>query len=218
MGVDYDKFKNSPPTSSNSVNFKQKFFNNNEKKYSLILFCGYKNYEKGALSILKSIPSILKKKRKVYFVFIGPSTIAFNQELSKISKLKNTRIINFTPDNLTGYFDQKKIAAFREADIYLMPSRSDAFGIAFLEAWAAGKPVIGARIGATPEVIKENIDGLLVEFDDPKDISKKVLILLKNKRLRKKLGKNGLIKVTRNYTWDKIAEKTQDLYQNLITK
>ena len=218
MGVDYDKFKNSLPTSSNSVNFKQKFFNNNEKKYSLILFCGYKNYEKGALSILKSIPSILKKKRKVYFVFIGPSTIAFNQELSKISKLKNARIINFTPDNLTGYFDQKKIAAFREADIYLMPSRSDAFGIAFLEAWAAGKPVIGARIGATPEVIKENIDGLLVEFDDPEDISKKVLILLKNKRLRKKLGKNGLIKVTQNYTWDKIAEKTQDIYQNLITK
>jgi glycosyltransferase involved in cell wall biosynthesis len=218
MGVDYEKFKNSPPTSSNSVNFKQKFFKNKEKNYSLILFCGYKNYEKGALSILKSIPSILKKKRKVYFVFIGPSTIAFNQELSRISKFENVRVLNFTPDNLTGYFDKKKLAAFKEADIYLMPSRSDAFGIAFLEAWAAGKPVIGARIGATPEVIKENIDGLLVEFDEPKDISEKVIILLKNKRLRKKLGKNGQIKVTQNYTWDKIADKTQKIYQNLITK
>ena len=59
---------------------------------------------------------------------------------------------------MTGYYDKKKIAAFKEADLYLMPSRSDAFGISFLEAWSAGKPVIGARIGATPEVIRENID------------------------------------------------------------
>ncbi len=215
MGVDYERFF---LPKSNLIQFKQKFFKRKEKKYSLILFCGYKNYEKGALSILKSIPYILRKKRKVYFLFIGPSTIAFNQELSKISKLKNARIINFTPDNLTGYFDQKKIAAFREADIYLMPSRSDAFGIAFLEAWAAGKPVIGARIGATPEVIQENIDGLLVEFDDPVDISEKVITLLKNKRLRQKLGKKGQMKVVQNFTWDIIAEKTHVLYQNLISK
>jgi glycosyltransferase involved in cell wall biosynthesis len=216
MGVDYEKFKKLPKANPNGYHFKKQFFNNNEKKYSLILFCGYKNYEKGALSILKSIPYIQKKIKKVYFVFIGPSTIAFNRELSKISKLDNTRIINFTPDNLTGYYDKKKINAFKEADIYLMPSRSDAFGIAFLEAWAAGIPVIGARTGATPEVIRDNIDGLLVEFDDPLDIAQKVIKLLKNNKLKKKLGLAGQVKVSQNYTWEIVAKKTHQMYQNLL--
>ncbi|MFW9878970.1 MAG: glycosyltransferase family 4 protein [Candidatus Thorarchaeota archaeon] len=216
MGVDYEKFKNVHNTSLIHYKFKQKFFDKKERKYKLILFCGYKNYEKGALSILKSIPYILKKIKKVYFVFIGPSTIAFNQELSKISKLNNARIINFTPDNLTGYYDIKKLTAFKEADIYLMPSRSDAFGISFLEAWSAGNTVIGARIGATPEVIRENIDGLLVEFDNPEDIAQKVIKLLKNKKLRKKLGSAGQLKVSQKYTWDIVAKETYQTYKNLI--
>ncbi|MFX0022842.1 MAG: glycosyltransferase family 4 protein [Candidatus Hermodarchaeota archaeon] len=216
MGVDYSKFKNNPNKTLSHYSFKQKFFNKKEKRYKLILFCGYKNYEKGALSILRSIPLILKKIRKVYFVFIGPSTIAFNKELSKISKLEGTKIINFTPENLTGYYDKKKLAAFKEADIYLMPSRSDAFGISFLEAWSAGKPVIGARVGATPEVIRENIDGLLVEFDNPEDIANKVISLLKNRRLRTNFGSAGSIKVSQKFTWEIIAEKTHNTYQNII--
>ena len=165
MGVDYTAFSNSYKK-MNDFNFKKYYFQKNEKKYKMILFCGYKNFEKGALSILKTIPTIIRRFKKVYFVFIGPSTIAFNRELSKIRKIKDVRIINLSPDNLTGYLDKKKISAFKTSDIYLMPSRSDAFGIAFLEAWAAGKPVIGANVGATPEVIRDQIDGLLVRFND----------------------------------------------------
>ncbi|UCD02277.1 MAG: glycosyltransferase family 4 protein [Promethearchaeota archaeon] len=216
MGVDYEKFEKGKITALKQFSFKQKFFKKKEKKYKLVLFCGYKNYEKGALTILRSIPYILKKMKKVYFAFIGPSTIAFNRELSKIQKLENARVINFTPGNLTGYFDKKKISAFNEADIYLMPSRSDAFGISFLEAWSAGKPVIGARIGATPEVIGENVDGMLVEFDNPEDIARKVISLLKSKRLREKYGLAGQLKVSQKYTWNIIAYKTHKTYKNLI--
>ncbi|KKL26636.1 hypothetical protein LCGC14_2393300, partial [marine sediment metagenome] len=216
MGVDYKRFERIHKVSFKNFYFKQNFFDKKEINYKLVLFCGNKNYEKGAISILKTIPYILEKTKKVYFVFFGPSTKAFNHESSKIKKLKGVRIINFTPDNLTGYFDKKKLTAFKEADIYLMPSRSDAFGISFLEAWAAGKPVIGARIGATPEVIEENVDGLLVDFDNPKDIAQKVILLLKNKKLRKNLGSTGQLKVSQKYTWDLISRKTHLMYQNII--
>ena len=216
MGVDYKLFESVHRTTFKSYYFKQTFFNKKEKNYKMVLYCGYKNYEKGALSILKAIPYILNTIKKVYFVFIGPSTQAYNQELSKVHKLKNARIINFTPDNLTGYYDKKKLTAFKEADVFLMPSRSDAFGIAFLEAWAAGTPVIGAKTGATPEVIRENIDGLLVEFDNPHEIAQKVVKLLKSKKLRKKIGFRGQLKVSQNYTWDIVADKTHQMYQNLV--
>ena len=216
MGVDYNIFKRVHNKLLNHNYFKQNFFKKKEKNYKLVLYCGSKNYEKGTITILKSIPYILEKFKKVYFVFIGPSTKAFNIELSKIQKLRNSRIINFSPDNLTGYYDRKKLTVFKEADLFLMPSRSDAFGIAFLEAWASGTPVIGANIGATPEVIRENIDGLLVKFDDPIDTAQKVIKLLKNKKLRKKLGDAGQLKVSQNYTWEIVAEKTHQTYQNII--
>ena len=216
MGVDFKRFERVHKESYKNFYFKQNFFNKKEMKYKLVLFCGYKNYEKGAISILKAIPFILKKIKKVYFVFIGPSTKAFNITYSKIKKLYDVRIINFTPDNLTGYYDKKKLTAFKEADLYLMPSRSDAFGISFLEAWAAGNPVVGARIGATPEVIEEKVDGLLVDFDNPVDIAQKVILLLKNKKMRKNLGSAGQLKVSQKYTWDIIAKHTHSTYQNLI--
>jgi len=218
MGVDYKKFTLPKKLTPKRFNFKQKYFKPNEKNYRMVLFCGYKNYEKGAISILKAIPYILKKYRKVYFVFIGPSTIAFNRELSKIKKAFHPRVINLTPDNLTGYYDVKKIAAFNETDVFLMPSRSDAYGIAFLEAWASGKPVIGANIGATPEVIRDNIDGLLVGFDNYIDIADKVVLLLKKKRLNKNLGIEGRNKVQEKLSWDIIANKTHETYQELILK
>ncbi|MFX1275160.1 MAG: glycosyltransferase family 4 protein [Promethearchaeota archaeon] len=216
MGVDYEKFMVSKAAKKNIYSFKANYFNKKEKNHKMVLFCGYKNYEKGALSLLNAIPSILEKKRKTNFVFIGPATMAYNRELSKIKKHTPARIINLTPDNLNGYYDKKKISAFKETDIFVMPSRSDAFGIAFLEAWASGKPVIGADIGAISEVIMNNEDGLLVEFDNPLELAKKIIYLLKNKSIRKRFGTTGREKVKNKFTWTIIAKRTHEIYQDII--
>jgi glycosyltransferase involved in cell wall biosynthesis len=214
MGVDFRKFD--LKKDKQKISFKRSYFLEDETKFYMVLFCGYKNYEKGAISILKSIPYIIKKIPKVYFVFIGPSTIAFNRELAKLKKKFEVRIINLTPDNLKGYYDPKKIAAFNETDLFLMPSRSDAYGIAFLEAWASRKPVIGSKIGATPDVINDGIDGILVQFDDIEEISNAVIRLLNKKKLRKKLGQTGYRKIKKFNTWENIAKSTNKLYQEIL--
>ncbi|MHA1329279.1 MAG: glycosyltransferase family 4 protein [Promethearchaeota archaeon] len=216
MGVDYETFDPKLLKKKKIKSFKKTFFNNGETSYKMVLFCGYKNFEKGAISLLKAIPFIINKYKKVYFVFIGPSTEAFNREFRNLEKKYRSRIINLTPSNLKGYYDEKKIAAFIESDVYVMPSRSDAYGISFLEAWAARTPVIGARIGATPEVIKENVDGLLVNFNDEQDIAQKILILLRKKRLNKKLASNGYKKVRNELSWQEITNKTEKLYKNIL--
>lgn len=212
MGVDleyYEKCK--------KINFKRTFFGNNQQKFPMIFFCGNKNFEKGAISLLKAIPLILKKEKNVIFTFIGPSTEAFNRELKKVKKLKNKFIVNLTPSNLKGYFDTKKISAFRECDIYVMPSRSDAFGISFLESWVFKKPVIGANIGSTPEVIDNGKNGLLVEFDNTEEICSKILYLLKNKKYAKQIGKAGYQKIKdKKYLWSHISGKIFKIYNKLI--
>jgi len=184
----------------------------------VVLFCGYKNYEKGALSLLQSLPHVQNIVNDVLYCFIGPPTKAFNYELSRIKKLGFTKnILNINPVNLRGYFDKRKLGAFKSCAVYAMPSRTDAYGISFLEAWAAGKPVIGADIGATPEVIEDGVTGLLTEFGNPLAIAQKIIMLLQNSDLANTLGTNGQNKVRENNSWKTITQKIKEIYEVLVS-
>ncbi len=182
----------------------------------ILLFCGHKNYEKGALTILKTIPLIVKEYPKISFIFIGSSTKAFNYKLADIKKkYTSLQIINISPDNLSGVFDPKKIGAFQLADIFCMPSRSDAYGIVYLEAWACKKPVIGIDNDSIREVIENDKDGLLVKFDDVEDLKNAVINLLKNPKKREEMGKKGYLKVSNFNNWNEIAIKTMQFYTQI---
>ncbi|UYP46369.1 D-inositol-3-phosphate glycosyltransferase [Candidatus Lokiarchaeum ossiferum] len=183
----------------------------------VVLFCGYKNYEKGALTLLNTIPLIIKENSAISFIFIGPPTTAFNYTVKKIkSKYPAAQILNLTPENLTGIYDKKKIGAFQLAKVFCMPSRSDAYGIVFLESWASGTPVIAANIPAMHEVIDNQEDGILVEFDNPKALKKIILDLINNPEKAQTMGKKGQNKVEEQNRWDIIAKQTLKIYQKLI--
>lgn len=212
MGVDVRKF--------DTVR-KEEFLNfyNLEHDRPIVLFCGYKNYEKGALTLLHTIPLVQKQIKDILFCFIGPSTKAFNYEVSKLKKEGfRANILNIDPSNLSGYFDKKKLGCFKACSVFAMPSRSDAYGISFLEAWASGKPVIGANIGATPEIIQDGIDGFLIEFDNPLKLAEKIQFVLKNTELSITMGKNGQIKVQKNNNWKDIAQKLYRIYEALVNE
>ncbi|GAB4327514.1 MAG: glycosyltransferase family 4 protein [Promethearchaeota archaeon] len=173
----------------------------------VVLFCGYKNYEKGALTLLRAAPLVAGEFPDVAFVFIGPSTTAFNLETRKVKRAGFRNIVNIHPSNLNGYFDPIKLGAFKRCDVFAMPSRSDAYGIAFLEAWAAGKPVVGARAGATPDVVDESVDGVLVPFGDEEELALQLVKLIGNPTLREEMGRLGLQKVVeRGLTWENITD------------
>ena len=96
-----------------------------------------------------------------------------------------------------------------------MPSRSDAYGIAFLEAWINKKPVIGANVGSTPEIIHHDDDGLLVPFHSPPALAKAICRLLSNEQEAHQFGENGYQKI-HNRTWDRVATRIEGIYQELI--
>ncbi len=212
MGVEAHKFEEAQ--SEDFLKFYQI-----EADRPIVLFCGYKNFEKGALTLLQSIPFVKKQIKDVLFCFIGPSTKAFNFEVSKLKKTGlRENILNIDPSNLAGYYDKKKLGCFKSCSVYAMPSRTDAYGISFLEAWASGKPVIGANIGATPEIIHDGIDGLLVEFGNPTALAEKIQFILKNPELSMSLGKNGEEKIKKNNNWKDIAQKIFGLYEGLVNE
>ncbi|HID64785.1 MAG TPA: glycosyltransferase family 1 protein [Anaerolineae bacterium] len=114
--------------------------------------------------------------------------------------------------------EEEKPALLAACDLFVLPSGYESFGIAFLEAWACGKPVIGARTGAIPSVIDEGQDGLLVAYQDADDLARAILELLADPQRRAQMGEVGRRKVLENHTWEIVADRVRAVYVEAISR
>ena len=112
--------------------------------------------------------------------------------------------------------EEEKWDAVDAADVVALPSRTESFGIVFLEAWARGKPVIGARAGAVPQVINDGDDGLLVEFGDAAGLAEALEKLLDAPAQAAEMGQRGREKVLQMYTWDHQYARLRDAVNQWI--
>lgn len=99
--------------------------------------------------------------------------------------------------------------------VFIRPSRSEGLGISFLEAMAAGVPIIGTRIGGIPDFLTDQETGLFCDPENPEDIAYKIKLVLDDESLRKKMIKNARVLVEEKYDWDKIAENYKKLYETV---
>ena len=100
------------------------------------------------------------------------------------------------------------------SDVFVRPSRSEGLGSAFLEAMAAGVPIIGTKVGGIPDFLEDRRTGLFTKLD-PEDIASKIFILFENTALRHDIIRNGSNLVREKYNWDKIAIQFKELYREL---
>jgi glycosyltransferase involved in cell wall biosynthesis len=91
---------------------------------------------------------------------------------------------------------------FASLDLFAMPSRTDSFGIVFLEAWANGLPVVAAAAGGVPDVVRDGQTGLLVPFGDLDRLTSALSSLLSDPVTARAMGAAGRATVARGYTWD----------------
>lgn len=101
-----------------------------------------------------------------------------------------------------------------KCSIFVLPSKAEAFGVVIIEAMASGKPVVARNIIGPKDIITHGHDGFL--FGNNYELKKYLQLLLSDKGLRKKLGKNARRTVEQNYTFDKISKQYLKLYERLI--
>lgn len=176
-----------------------------------VLFLGTLSLDKGAIHLLEAMRRLWKEGHDLDLVLAGPPMDHFLEHHSSLGPQERPRC------HLLGTIsEEEKRDLLAASEMLVLPSRSESFGIAYLEAWAAKKPVIASRIGCLPEVIQEGVDGYLVPFGDVQAIAEAVLALWQDENERKRLGEGGYSRVLRSYTWPVIYHQIKGLYQSLL--
>ena len=116
---------------------------------------------------------------------------------------------------LRAFATSDKADIFDSFDVFAMPSIAESFGIAYLEAWMCRNPVIGAEVGSTRCVVRDGIDGLLVDPHDPAKIGRAILHLLKNRAEAARLGEAGYARTVSEFTWERVIDRVEALYMDL---
>ena len=134
-------------------------------------------------------------------------------------KLKNLAKESGVGDKVTflGHINPEAISGhLATADVFVRASRSEGLGNSFLEAMAAGVPIIGTRVGGIPDFLKDEETGLFAKADDPQDLSEKIDRLLGDARLASAISKAGKKLVEEKYTWDVVAGKMSGIFTELM--
>jgi glycosyltransferase involved in cell wall biosynthesis len=199
--------------------FKEADGNKIRAKYALknlpvVGFVGRADIPKGAVMLLEAMKLVWKWNETVHLVLAGPHLDPHGpvaQFINDMPMVERKRVIQ-----INDFPESEKASIFDALDVFALPSVAESFGIAYLEAWMCRKPVIGARIGSSKCVIKEGEDGLLVPPGKPEELAEAIILLLKDRELRQRMGEAGRAKTLANFTWDRVTDRVENVYQGLL--
>jgi glycogen synthase len=170
-------------------------------------------FDKGVMHLVEAVRQLWDRRCQIELVLAGTSYSAFREWWRKLPAEVRSRA------HLLGSIsDEEKRDLLAASDIIAVPSRTDSFGMVYLEAWFYGKPVIGSRAWGMNDVIEEGRDGMLVEFGNVRTLAGAIWRLAEDPELRNAMGAAGRLKVLTQHTWDHKHSSIRSLYHDLTEK
>lgn len=167
--------------------------------------------DKGTVDVVEAARRLWRSGRNVDLALAGAIMPDFASYLATLPEQERDRVRVLGPVS-----DAEKRDLLAAADIFAMPSRTDSFGIVYLEAWLRGKPVIGARTWGVMDVIADGVDGLLVPFGDPDRLAASLASLLDDPARAAAMGAAGRAKALAEHTREKKLPQVEALYARLV--
>jgi glycosyltransferase involved in cell wall biosynthesis len=181
----------------------------------LLLTVGRIDPQKNQMLAVRVLAELCRTVPDVHLALVGPVTSEpYHDRLAvAIRDLALERQVTVIPGLAAG--SQALADAYHAADIFLLPSVHEPFGIVILEAWAAGLPVAASRVGGIPSFVEEDADALLFPPDDLNACLGTLRTLLENPDRRRALADAGHRKACTQYTWDRITADLVRLYEEV---
>jgi len=177
------------------------------EKQKVVLFLGRLTIQKGPEFFLRAAKKVLEYERDCRFIVAGMGDM--------LPRLINQAVDMGIAQNVifTGLLTDEEVKhIYKIANIYVMPSVSEPFGITALEAMSAGTPVIVSKTAGVAEAL---YNSLKVDFWDTDEMANKIISLLRYDPLRRTLVEHGKRELEL-FTWDRVAERTIDVYKGVL--
>ncbi len=201
-GVDIEKFN--PKIKGDEIREKHEI----DSKEKVILCPRRLEPKNGVWYFIKAIPYILKRYSNVKCLIVGDGS-EMDKLKSEVIKLKISDKVIFA-----GRVPNSEMPKYYAAsDITVLPSLKEATSIAGLEAMATGKPLVGTNVGGIPQIITNNITGVLVPPKNPEALTSAIVSLLTYDEKRIEMGLNARIRVEKDFFWNVIAKETMKIYE-----
>lgn len=177
----------------------------------IVLTIGAAAYDKGTMHVIEALQQLWRAGSDARLVLISSNLLQqFERYWDRLDPADRVRITL-----LKAASHAEKLDALAAARVFAMPSRTDTFGLVYLEAWTYGLPVIGAIAGGVPDVIADGEDGFLVRFGDVPALARRIAQLLRDRQLAQRLGERGRQKVLRSLTFDQKYQRVCAIYEGL---
>ncbi|MEE9325460.1 MAG: glycosyltransferase, partial [Dehalococcoidia bacterium] len=168
---------------------------------------------KGIDLLLKTIPYIDCRERPRLIVVGGDG--GGNGEITGLRKIVGQLGIEGDV-TFTGTVSQERLIHFyNAADICVIPSYYESFGLVAVESLACGTPVVASRVGGLLDTIKDGKNGYLVPWHCPEPFAERMELLLENEALRSRFGLQARASVER-LSWPQIAERVLQVYKSVV--
>jgi glycosyltransferase involved in cell wall biosynthesis len=177
----------------------------------VVLYVGRLNlWQKGLRYLLEAF-AVIARAREATLVLCGQDqsgAVRLRELGQKLGILPSLRLTgNLEPEELPDLYAC--------ADVVVLPSVTEAFGLVLLEAMAAGKPVVASAVGGVPEVVQDGVNGLLVPPRDSLALANALERVLANDELRSQMSARAR-DFAAQYSWDKVAHRTVSVYRALL--
>jgi len=189
--------------------FRSKFALPEEK---IVLFVGRLVYEKGVHVLVNAVPKVLEKAN-AKFIIVGNGYM--KEQLSGLVKSRGLahKVL------FTGFVDDETLRKLQRcADVSVVPSLFEPFGIVALEAMAARSPVVVSDTGGLSEIVEHDVSGVKVYVNDPDSLAWGINRVLADNGFANWLRTNAFKKVQEKYNWDKIGQQTSNIFRTVLNE
>jgi alpha-maltose-1-phosphate synthase len=174
-----------------------------------VFFVGRLSRQKGIFDLLEAMDHVPRGTTLVLATG-KPDTPGIEDDLRAVLKSKDNVV--WIREMLE---DPDLVNLYNEAAVFACPSIYEPFGIINLEAMACETPVVATRVGGIKEVVVDGETGLLVPPGDPMKLGQAITQIIEDPKMAARMGQAGRQHVLRDFTWDRIAERTLELYRSL---
>jgi glycosyltransferase involved in cell wall biosynthesis len=185
--------------------------NNQPEKTNTLLFFGRIWGYKGLQYLIDAEPLISQAVPDVHIIIAGQGEPIEKYWRSMVNPDRFEIHDRFIPNDEVAAF-------FQQASLIILPYIEASQSAVVAIAYAFGKPIVATRVGGLPDVVQDGQTGLLVPPADARSLAQAIIRLLKDSGLRQQMGRNAKQFSEGELSWDKVAEKTLKVYQQVLAK